>query len=70
MIYHPPSFNGGIDRPYSGLGGSSASQNSCRRNSGSDQPTCASMLRPTIKNQMNPLARLTMPTMPKLIGPI
>ena len=69
MMYQPPSFSGGIDSPYSGEGGSSASQKSCRINSGIDQPTCASMLKPTMFSQMIPLASETTPAMPRLIGP-
>jgi len=70
MMYQPPSLSGGIDRPCSGPGGSSASQKSWRRNSGIDQPTCASMLNPTITNHSVPVSRLITPSIPRLIGPI
>jgi hypothetical protein len=65
MMYHPPSFSGGIDSPCSGPGGSSASQNSCRMNSGIDQLTWLSMLRPTILNHSVPVARLISPAQPR-----
>jgi hypothetical protein len=65
MMYQPPSLSGGMDSPYSGPGGSSASQNSCRMNSGIDQSTWLSMLKPTMLNQASPVARLTIPAQPR-----
>jgi hypothetical protein len=65
MMYQPPSLSGGMDSPYSGPGGSSASQNSCRMNSGIDQSTWLSMLKPTMLNQARPVARLTSPAQPR-----
>src|SRR6056297_3642230 len=69
MMYQPPSCNGGKLSPYSGLGGSSASQNSCRMNSGIDQPTCASMFRPMMLKARIPVASDTIPVQPSQIGP-
>ena len=69
MMYQPPSFSGGMDSPYSGEGGSSASQKSWRMNSGIDQSTCASMLKPMMFSQTKPEASETTPAMPRLIGP-
>jgi hypothetical protein len=53
--HQPPSCKGGkICRPYSGAGGCSESQGSCRRNSTGFQPTDAHMLRPMISKAMKP----------------
>lgn len=64
-MYQPPSFSGGIRSPYSGLGGSSASQNSWRMNSGIEKPTWTSMFRPTMKNHMKPVASEITPNQPR-----
>jgi hypothetical protein len=54
ISHQPPSFSGGRLRPYSGGGGSSASQNSCRTNSTGSQLTEAHMLSPMISMAMKP----------------
>jgi hypothetical protein len=50
--HHPPCASGGKRSPYSGAGGSSASQNSCRMNCNGFQFTEASMFRPMISKAM------------------
>ena len=55
--------------PYSGLGGSSASQNPVRSISVSDQSTCASMLMPMMFSEMISVTILMKPVIPRWIGP-
>ncbi len=52
ISHQPPCASGGRRSPYSGAGGSRASQNSCRTNSSGFQLTEASMFSPTISKAM------------------
>jgi len=54
ISHQPPSFSGGIDNPYSGAGGSSASHGNCRMNWIGSQPTDAHMFKPMISKAMTP----------------
>ena len=63
--HQPPSCSGGIRKPYSGGGGSSASQGSMRTNSIGSQLTEAHMLRPMISIAMKPQISDRIPVRPR-----
>ena len=65
MRHQPPSFKGGIERPYLAGGGSSASQGSWRTNCTGSQLTEASMLSPTVSNAMKKQSSDAMPKPPR-----
>ncbi len=65
MRHQPPSFSGGIDRPYFAGGGSSASHGNCRMNCTGSQLTDANMLRPTISNATKKHISDAMPNHPR-----
>ena len=63
--HQPPSLNGAMRIPYSGFGGSSASQGSWRRNWIGLQWTEANMFRPMISKAMKPKISDTTPRLPR-----
>ena len=65
ISHQPPSCSFGKCRPLPGAGGSSASQNSWRRNCDGLQPTDAHMFRPMISNAMNPNSSENTPSVPR-----
>jgi len=65
MMNQPPSLIGGMDRPYTGLGGSNESQKSCLTSWIGLQFTEASMFMPMIVNQIKPQNREARPRRPR-----
>ena len=65
ISHQPPLLRGGMCSPYSGAGGSSASQKSCRTNWTGSQLTDAHMLSPMISNARKPQMSDIRPSEPR-----